>query len=269
MVGDVVANDVDSDNSKLSYRIGGADKEHFVFSASKQLIMKNKVDIAVKSHYSIEIHVTDPAGNSTSKKFTITVEPNLAITTTDISTPENTDKVIDLTANKGGVNFFIAGGTDRDKFSLGGTTLTFKATDFEARDDKTYSVEITASRRTDTENEVTTKTVTVTVTDLDDDAPTDIQINNAFFIDDQVILANDKNANFLIGTLSVADTDATAALNFTTTNADFKIVNNELRTNFPITTIGDTHITITASDGTQSIDKTFDIKVVDGSQFLL
>jgi hypothetical protein len=30
MVGDVVANDVDSDNSKLSYRIGGADKEHFV-----------------------------------------------------------------------------------------------------------------------------------------------------------------------------------------------------------------------------------------------
>jgi hypothetical protein len=40
--------------------------------------------------------------------------------------------------------------TDRDKFSLGGTTLTFKATDFEARDDKTYSVEITASRRTDT-----------------------------------------------------------------------------------------------------------------------
>jgi hypothetical protein len=69
--------------------------------------------------------------------FTITVEPNLAITTTDISTPENTDKVIDLTANKGGVNFFIAGGTDRDKFSLGGTTLTFKATDFEARDDKT------------------------------------------------------------------------------------------------------------------------------------
>jgi hypothetical protein len=39
--------DVDSDNSKLSYRIGGADKEHFVFSASKQLIMKNKVDIAM------------------------------------------------------------------------------------------------------------------------------------------------------------------------------------------------------------------------------
>jgi hypothetical protein len=33
-----------------------------------------------------------------------------------------------------------------NKFSLSGTTLTFKATDFEARDDKTYSVEIAANR---------------------------------------------------------------------------------------------------------------------------
>jgi hypothetical protein len=38
------------------------------------------------------------------------------------------------------------GGADENKFSLSGTTLTFKATDFEARDDKTYSVEITANR---------------------------------------------------------------------------------------------------------------------------
>jgi hypothetical protein len=47
--------------------------------------------MAVKSRYLIEIHVSDSAGNSASKEFTITVEPNLAITTTDISTPENTD----------------------------------------------------------------------------------------------------------------------------------------------------------------------------------
>jgi hypothetical protein len=32
-------------------------------------------------------------------------------------------------------------------------------------------------------NEHTTKTITVTVTDLDDEAPTDIQINDAVFID--------------------------------------------------------------------------------------
>jgi hypothetical protein len=42
------------------------------------------------------------------------------------------------TVNKGGADFFIAGGADENKFSLSGTTLTFEATDFEARDDKTY-----------------------------------------------------------------------------------------------------------------------------------
>ncbi len=269
-IGQITANDVDSDNTKLEYSLSGVDKEYFLLSSSKMLIIKNKVDMAVKSRYSIEIHVSDPAGNSASKEFTITVEPSLAITTTDISTPENADKVINLTANKGGADFFIAGGADENKFSLSGTTLTFEATDFEARDDKTYSVEITANRlgAEDRPDEITTKTVTVTVTDLEE-APTDIQINNAFFIDDQVILANDKSANFLIGTLSAADTDITTDLTFTTTSAYFKIVNNELRTKLPLTAIGDMDITITARDGTQSIDETFDIKVVDGSQFLL
>jgi hypothetical protein len=41
-----------------------------------------------------------------------------------------------------------------------------------------------------------TKTITVTVTDLDDEAPTDIQINDAAFIDDKVVFTNDKGANF-------------------------------------------------------------------------
>jgi hypothetical protein len=40
-----------------------------------------------------------------------------------------------------------------------------------------------------------------------DEAPTDVQINDAFFIDGQVILANDKGANFLLGTLSATDID--------------------------------------------------------------
>jgi hypothetical protein len=43
MVGDVVANDVDSDNSKLSYRIGGADKEHFVFNLLEVLLPAGSV----------------------------------------------------------------------------------------------------------------------------------------------------------------------------------------------------------------------------------
>jgi hypothetical protein len=83
--------------------------------------------------------------------------------------------------------------------------------------------------------------------------------------------ANDKGANFLLGTLSATDIDtADNNLTFTTDDINFKIIRrNEIRTISPITTIGDTHITITISDGTQSVDKTFAIKVVDGSQFLL
>jgi hypothetical protein len=64
-----------------------------------------------------------------SKEFTITVEPSLAITTTDISTPENADKVINLTANKGGADFFIAGGADENKFSLKVGTLVIGKND--------------------------------------------------------------------------------------------------------------------------------------------
>jgi hypothetical protein len=100
-------------------------------------------------------------------------------------------------------------------------------TDFEARDDKTYSVEITANRAGTNggANEHTTKTITVTVTDLDDEAPTDIQINDATFINGHVVFGDDKGVNFLIGTLSATDIDTAAAdLTFTTTNANFKIV---------------------------------------------
>jgi ACR3 family arsenite efflux pump ArsB len=44
---------------------------------------------------------------------------------------------------------------------------------------------------------------------------------------------------FLIGTLSAADIDTAAAMTFTTTSTNFKIVNNnELRTNRSITTTG-------------------------------
>jgi hypothetical protein len=73
LIGQITANDADSDNTKLEYSLSGVDKEYFLLSSSKRLIIKNKVDMAVKSRYSIEIHVSDPAGNSASKEFTITV----------------------------------------------------------------------------------------------------------------------------------------------------------------------------------------------------
>ncbi|VVM17861.1 hypothetical protein BSPWISOXPB_9254 [uncultured Gammaproteobacteria bacterium] len=61
LIGQITANDADSDNTKLEYSLSGVDKEYFLLSSSKRLIIKNKVDMAVKSRYSIEIHVSDPA----------------------------------------------------------------------------------------------------------------------------------------------------------------------------------------------------------------
>jgi hypothetical protein len=61
-------------------------------------------------------------------------------------------------------------------------------------------VEITAIR--EDLGLVAKKTITVEIYDLDDEPPTNVQINGAAVIDGQVILANDKDAGFLIGTLS-------------------------------------------------------------------
>jgi hypothetical protein len=121
------------------------------------------------------------------KIITVTVE-GLRITTADVSVPENKpDTLVKLTTNTNfGVSFFVTGGADKNKFSISSDgdeeVLFFRSTDFEAREDHTYSVEVTA-RRKDT-GETTTKTITVTVTDIvDDEAPTNIQITNVTISD--------------------------------------------------------------------------------------
>jgi hypothetical protein len=43
-----------------------------------------------------------------------------------VSTPENADKVINLTTNRGGGEFLITRGADEKKISPSGTTPTFK-----------------------------------------------------------------------------------------------------------------------------------------------
>ncbi|VVM21949.1 hypothetical protein BSPWISOXPB_5594 [uncultured Gammaproteobacteria bacterium] len=69
------------------------------------------------------------------------------ITTADVSTPENREKVIKLTTNKDTqanpiITFAIVDGLDSKKFTLVGDKLTFEATDFEARKNATYHVKI-------------------------------------------------------------------------------------------------------------------------------
>jgi hypothetical protein len=126
----------------------------------------------------------------------------------------------------------------------------------------TYSVAITAS---EAGKSSVSKTITVTVTNLNDVAPTNLQISNTD-------LVADLPAGTVVGTLSATDIDTAAdALTFTITsnNADFEIVNrNQLKTKRRITAIGDMTITVTVSDGIQSANQEFSIKVTEEAKKL-
>ncbi|VVH55647.1 hypothetical protein BAZOLSSOX_2848 [uncultured Gammaproteobacteria bacterium] len=269
VIGTATATDEDAgtDSTKLSYRLDDdTSKEYFSITKNGELSIKAKVNKKSGSNYFVKINVSDPQNNSASRTFEIAVTraiPKFAITTADVSTPENSDKVIELTANKDNVSFVIGDGEDRDKFSLpeGSNKLTFAATDFEARSDHTYSVVIIASKTGETH---IAKTITVTVTDLNDVAPTNLQISNTE-------LVADLPAGTLVGTLSATDADTAAdALTFTIEffpilrpDLDFEIVNrNQLKTKRRIVTLVNNIVPIKVSDGVQHTSKNFTIKVI-------
>ena len=265
VVGTLSATDIDTAADALTFTItNNAD-----FEIVNRNQLKTKRPIAAIGDMTITVTVSDGVQH-TRKDFTIKViealedEGELVITTTDVATPENADKVIVLTVNRSDisdVSFAITGGADKAKFSLSGNTLTFAAIDFEARSDHAYSVIITAS---EAGKSSVSKTITVTVTDLNDEAPTNIQISNTNLI-------AGLPADTLVGTLSATDLDtATDALTFTTTSTDFKIVNgNQLKTKRSITAIGDMTITVTVSDGIQSVNQEFSIKVTEETKELV
>ncbi len=263
VVGTLSATDIDTAADALTFTItNNAD-----FEIVNRNQLKTKRPIAAIGDMTITVTVSDGVQH-TRKDFTIKVialedEGELVITTTDVATPENADKVIVLTVNRSDisdVSFAITGGADKAKFSLSGNTLTFAATDFEARSDHTYSVVVTAKAGEDS----VSRTIAVTVTDLNDEAPTNIQISNTNLI-------AGLPADTLVGTLSATDLDtATDALTFTTTSTDFKIVNgNQLKTKRSITAIGDMTITVTVSDGIQSVNQEFSIKVTEETKELV
>ncbi|CAC9495687.1 hypothetical protein [uncultured Gammaproteobacteria bacterium] len=263
VVGTLSATDIDTAADALTFTItNNAD-----FEIVNRNQLKTKRPIAAIGDMTITVTVSDGVQH-TRKDFTIKVialedEGELVITTTDVATPENADKVIVLTVNRSDisdVSFAITGGADKAKFSLSGNTLTFAATDFEARSDHTYSVVVTAKAGEDS----VSRTIAVTVTDLNDEAPTNIQISNTN-------LLKGLPADTLVGTLSATDLDtATDALTFTTTSTDFKIVNgNQLKTKRSITAIGDMTITVTVSDGIQSVNQEFSIKVTEETKELV
>ena len=154
--------------------IDGADTDASKFSVAGNALVFKATAFAARSDATYRVKIKaitltfdSPARRiETEKILAVTVLKGLYIITTNVSTPENTDKVIWLTTNKSGVNFTMIEGADANKFTLAGNELTFKGTAFEARSDATYRVKIKATRGNETTNrddETTEKTLTVTV----------------------------------------------------------------------------------------------------------
>jgi hypothetical protein len=169
----------------------------------------------------------------------------LVITTTDVATPENADKVIVLTVNRSNisdVSFAITGGADKVIFRMSGRPPTSTLFPYKALFRSAYSVIITAS---EAGKSSVSKTITVTVTDLNDVAPTNIQISNT----------------------NLLTTKAKFSLICTTGNSKTYITSVDSKHNhficiFWLAAIGDMTITVTVSDGVQHTRKDFTISVI-------
>ncbi|VVM17867.1 hypothetical protein BSPWISOXPB_9260 [uncultured Gammaproteobacteria bacterium] len=149
MIGTLSATDPDTDTTTnaLTFTTDSADFE--IVNGNE---LKTKRNITTIGNIDFTVTASNHVNQSTNKDFTIKVVDAkkivpFMITTPDVSVPEKTEKVITLKSNKGkGVSFSIVNDTDKDKFTLSGTALTFEATDFKDGGDNNYHVKIRATR---------------------------------------------------------------------------------------------------------------------------
>ncbi|WP_139699729.1 hypothetical protein, partial [bacterium endosymbiont of Bathymodiolus sp. 5 South] len=265
----MLATNIDDLKYKTTFTItGGADVKKFTLAGNKLTFKATAFEARKDATYRVKIKATpdiflwillfsqttektivDWIPQTTEKTITVTVTknpdngkyvPTFRITTDNVSTPENTDKVIMLATNiddlKYETNFTITGGADVKKFTLAGNKLTFKATAFEARKDATYRVKIKAALGTgisffdwillfpqttektivDWIPQTTEKTITVTVTKAntggnpDDNGALRITTADAFS-------TPENNPNMVISLTTNKDANKDVDVNFSIT----------------------------------------------------
>jgi hypothetical protein len=159
--------------------VGGADKNRFSLNGDeltfKATFFNSRRD---NPAYRVKIKATRMDSNSrlleTEKILVVTVLEGLYIITTDVSAPENRNKVITLAVNKEiprvfsiKLDFEIVRGLDANKFTLVDNKLTFEAPAFNDRTDATYRVKIKATFAENSgafpKTETAEKTLTVTI----------------------------------------------------------------------------------------------------------
>ncbi len=177
----------DPENNNLTYSLGGTDASSFaIVTSSGQLQTKAALNYETKSRYSVTVSVSDGNGGSASITVTINVtdvqetQTQVAVNSAPVftdgasttrSVAEDTGTGQDIGSAVGATDAdssdtltYTLGGTDKDSFSIVGTSgqLRTKATlDFESK--SSYEVTVSVS---DGKGGSDSITVTINVTDV-------------------------------------------------------------------------------------------------------
>ena len=276
-VGTLSTVDQDAANTFIYTLVNGTgDTDNAAFNISgSALRATNSFDFETKSSYTVRIRSTDQGGLFTEKQFTIAVN-NVNDTPTDIdvspkmiaeNSGENASVGTFNTTDQDAASSFIytlvtgTGDADNSAFNFSGSTL--RATnnfDFETK--SIYTVRI---RSTDQGGLFTEKTFTIAVANVNE-SPIDIDLSSK-------TIAENSNANAMVGTLLTTDQDAASSFVYTlvtgTGDADNSIFNlsgSTLRatSNFDFETKSSYTVRVRSTDqGGLFIEKAFTIAVTN------
>ena len=258
-VGTLSATDVDA-NDVLAYTIAASD--NFKVEGDR-LVTKSTFDFETKSEYKVTVTVTDAAGLSDKKEFTITItnineaptalslSNNTIAENATIGTEVSTLSATDVDANDE-LTYTIA---DNDNFKVEGDKLVTKSTlDYETKSE--YKVIATA---TDTDGLKVEKEFVINITNVNE-APSVLALSNN-------TIAEDATIGTEVGTLSANDVDANDLLTYTiANNENFKIEGDKLvtKSTFDYDTKSEYKVTVTATDkGGLKVEKEFTITITE------
>ncbi|SMN15082.1 Chitinase [uncultured Candidatus Thioglobus sp.] len=246
------------------FTISGTDATLFTIKNDDELHFKNTAGTDYegnKQTFRITVKATDN-DKEDSKNFTINLTDlndetptNIALSKSDVNENVENSVVGALTATDADATNSFSYTVNNINFSILGSNLII-GTPLDYETNQTLTLKITVN---DGAGHTFEKDFNIVINDLDDTAPTSIQLSNS-------TLVKDKPADTLIGNLTATDVDSdnnslTFIVNDTT---NFKIVGNELKTNRVISSTNDINISITASDGTNtSSGQNFTINVTE------
>ncbi len=251
---------IDADEGDtFTYTLENNSAAYFAIDGNTLKLAKT-VDYETTKRLIVTVRVTDANSHTFSKNFTFTItDPNsnnnsptdiilsIGNSTDNHTIAENTAANTNLgtlstvDADAGDTFTYTLINNNEAYFAINGNTLQLaKTVDYETTKNLSITVKVT-----DANSHIFSKGFDFAITDIDDTAPTDIQLSNKTLVKGQA-------ADTLIGTLSANDVD-TATLSFSVSDTtNFKIDGDKLKTKISIDTVGNMNINITADDGTNA-----------------